>query len=115
MDEPHFLEIMVESIPKSSSPLSSKPSLSSQNPPLERNLNLEGNVENQNVNEILVYSRRPKSRYEELITTEAPREAELVISPNRPDNSKHSDLDLPIALIKQKRPCTLHPISKFLS
>ena len=70
--------------------------------------------------ELRVYSRRPKVQHREDLTLTAPRELNPVIAPNdaelsSPDSLSEADLSLPIALRKQPRSCTLHPISKFVS
>ena len=93
------------------------PTPHSSMPPLEGNLDLGGDAGNQNAKEMLVYSRRPKSKYKEHLTSEAPRDSELMIGPDTLEslNMEPIDLDLPIALTKPKQSCTPHPISKFLS
>ncbi|XP_052198904.1 sulfhydryl oxidase 2-like isoform X6 [Diospyros lotus] len=83
-------------------------------------LNSRGGVGKQTDSETLVYSRRPKSKPNETLASEAPKEFELVIAPTthetkpNPDQVKNLD-DLPITLRKKPRSCTLHPISKFVS
>jgi hypothetical protein len=84
-------------------------------PSINENLNQGGDVEKQHVKEILVYSQKPKSKNMENLTSDAPRESESMIAPDPQKVSKISDTDLPIALRKQTRSCTLHPISKFMS
>ena len=77
-----------------------------------------GDTELQTNKETLVYSRRPKSKFDETLISEALKESELVIVPTPREygsNSNQVTDDLPIALRKQPRSCTLHPISKFVS
>ncbi|KAL6317167.1 hypothetical protein AAG906_029919 [Vitis piasezkii] len=68
--------------------------------------------------ETLVYSRRPKSKFNETLISEALQESESVIVPTPREYDFNSDQvtdDLPIAIRKQPRSCTLHPISNFVS
>ncbi|RVW36141.1 Retrovirus-related Pol polyprotein from transposon RE1 [Vitis vinifera] len=81
-------------------------------------LNLGGDTELQTNRETLVYSRRPKSKFNETLISEVLKESEPVIVPILRESGSNSDQvtnDLPIALRKQLRSCTLHPISKFVS
>ena len=67
---------------------------------------------------MLVYSRRSNSKHKENLTSQAPRELEPMIAPSfhkSPADTGISELDLPIALRKKPRTCTLHPISRFVS
>ena len=84
-------------------------------PSVERNLNSGGDAEEQKAKKIIVYSRRPKPRYKEHPTTEAPKESKPVVAPSPPESSESPNIDLPIALRKKTRSCTLHPISKYIS
>ena len=84
-------------------------------PSVERNLNSRGDAEEKKSKEMIVYSRRPKPRYKEHLMTEAPKESEPMVAPSPPESSKSPNIDLPIALRKKTRSCTLHPISKFIS
>ncbi|RVX08418.1 Retrovirus-related Pol polyprotein from transposon TNT 1-94 [Vitis vinifera] len=64
------------------------------------------------------HSRRPKSKFNETLISEALKKSEPVIVPTPWEygsNSNQVTNDLPIALRKQPRSCTLHPISKFVS
>jgi hypothetical protein len=81
----------------------------------EEHLNSGGDAEKQHDKEILVYSRKPKSKYMENLTTEAPRESKLMVAPEPQNLVEISEPDLPIAIRKQPRSCTIHPISKFMS
>ncbi|CAL5338710.1 unnamed protein product [Camellia sinensis] len=106
-------------------PLTNLPSNSTSLPVTEGNLNSGGEIEQQNNKETLVYSRRPKPSGNEKLIPEAPIESDLVVAPSNqepPNNSeqvieptKTDDIDLPIALRKQPRSCTLHPIENFVS
>ncbi|RVW39496.1 Retrovirus-related Pol polyprotein from transposon RE1 [Vitis vinifera] len=84
----------------------------------EGHLNLGGDMELQTNRETLVYSRRPKSKFNETLISEALQESESVIVPTPREYDFNSDQvtdDLPIAIRKQPRSCTLHPISNFVS
>ncbi|RVW36388.1 putative mitochondrial protein [Vitis vinifera] len=77
-----------------------------------------GDTELQTNKETLVYSRRPKSNFNETLISEALKELEpvIVLTPREySSNSNQVTNDLPIALRKQPRSCTLHPISKSMS
>ncbi|RVW91034.1 Retrovirus-related Pol polyprotein from transposon TNT 1-94 [Vitis vinifera] len=92
--------------------------ISTPSPNTEGHLNSGGDTELQTNRETLVYSRRPKSKFDETLISEALKESELVIVPTPREygsNSNQVTDDLPIALRKQPRSCTLHPISKFVS
>ncbi|RVX21201.1 Retrovirus-related Pol polyprotein from transposon RE1 [Vitis vinifera] len=84
----------------------------------EGHLNLGGDMELQTNRETLVYSRRPKSKFNETLISEALQESESVIVPTPREYDFNSDQvtdDLPIAIRKQPRSCTLHPISNVVS
>eukprot|EP00261_Vitis_vinifera_P034034 XP_019075277.1 PREDICTED: uncharacterized protein LOC100267868 isoform X5 [Vitis vinifera] len=92
--------------------------ISTPSPNTKGHLNSGGDTELQKNRETLVYSRRPKSKFNETLISEAPKESELVIVPTPQEYGSNFDQvtdDLPIALRKQSRSCTLHPISKFVS
>jgi hypothetical protein len=93
------------------------PNTGSNMPFTEDNLNSGGEQKEQHNKEMIVYSRKPKSKDKEKLTLEAPRESEPVIAPDTHELSSTSQDtdDLPIALRKQTRSCTLHPISKFVA
>ncbi|RVW26126.1 hypothetical protein CK203_112187 [Vitis vinifera] len=87
-------------------------------PNTEGHLNSGGDTELQTNRETLVYSRRPKSKFNETLISEALKESEPVIVPTPRESGSNPDQvtdNLPIALRKQPRSCTLHPISKFVS
>ncbi|RVW25308.1 putative mitochondrial protein [Vitis vinifera] len=87
-------------------------------PNTEGHLNLGGDTELQTNRETIVYSRRPKSKSSETLISEALKESEPVIVPTPQESGSNTDQvidDLPIALRKQPRSCTLHPISKLVS
>ena len=104
-----------------------EPVSQSNMPLLVKKLNLETGTEVTNDGELLVYSRWPKSTNGKDPIPKAPRESELDIAPSvhesstnlpnpeNPSNSVVPDLDLPIALRKKPRSCTLHPILNFVS
>lgn len=77
----------------------------------EGTLNLGGEQKEQHNKEMI------KSKDKEKLTLEVPRESEPVIAPHPHELSpKSPDIDdLPIAIRKQTRSCTLHPISKFVA
>ena len=80
--------------------------------------NSGGDTKIQTNKETLVYSRRPKPKSNETLTSEALKESEPVIIPTPWESSFNPNQvtdDLPIALRKQPRSCTFHPISKFVS
>ena len=84
----------------------------------EGHLNSGGDTELQTNKETLVYSRRPKLKFNETLVSEALKESEPVIVPTPQESGSNHDQvtnDLPIALRKQPRSCTLYPISKFVS
>ena len=92
--------------------------ISTPSPNTEGHLNSGGDTELQTNRETLVYSRKPKSKFNETLISEALKESEPVIVPTLWEygsNSNQVTNDLPIALTKQPRSCTLHPISKFVS
>ncbi|XP_024018583.1 uncharacterized protein LOC112090760 [Morus notabilis] len=69
-------------------------------------LNSEGDVGKQKNRELLVYSRRPKSKYQDNLTSEAPRESNPVIDPGMTETITEEgisntpeilDIDVPIA------------------
>ncbi|RVX09169.1 hypothetical protein CK203_013737 [Vitis vinifera] len=87
-------------------------------PSFQRTLKLGGDMELQTNRETLVYSRRPKSKFNETLISEALQESESVIVPTPREYDFNSDQvtdDLPIAIRKQPRSCTLRPISNFVS
>ena len=84
----------------------------------EGHLNSGGDTELQTNKETLVYSRRPKLKFNETLISEALKDSEPLIVPTPRESSSNPDQvidDLPIALRKQPHSCTLHPISKFMS
>ena len=90
---------------------------STPSPNTEGHLNSWGDTELQKNRETLVYSRRPKSKFNETLISKALKESEPVIVPTPREygsNSNQLTGDLPIALRKQPRSCTLHPILKFV-
>ncbi|RVW55529.1 Mediator of RNA polymerase II transcription subunit 33A [Vitis vinifera] len=92
--------------------------ISTPSPNTEGHLNSERDTEIQTNRETLVYSRRSKSKSNEILTSEALKESESVIVLTPWESGSNPDQvtdDLPIAVRKQPRPCTLHPISKFVS
>ncbi|KAL6349531.1 hypothetical protein AAG906_034188 [Vitis piasezkii] len=92
--------------------------ISTFSPNTEGHLNSGGDTELQTNRETLVYSRRPKSKFNKTLISEALKELEPVIVPTPQESGSNPDQvtnDLPIALRKQPRSCTLHPISKFVS
>ncbi|RVW31427.1 Retrovirus-related Pol polyprotein from transposon RE1 [Vitis vinifera] len=92
--------------------------ISTPSPNTEEHLNSGGDTKLQINRETLVYSRRLKSKFNETLIFEALKESESVIVPTPREYGSNSDQvtdDLPIALRKQPRSCTLHPISKFVS
>ena len=97
----------------------STPFLISNPPPdTEGHLNSREDMELQTNKETLVYSRRPKSKFNETLISKALKESEPVIVPTPREYGSNSDQvtdDLPIAIRKQPRSCTLHPISNFVS
>ncbi|RVW66876.1 Retrovirus-related Pol polyprotein from transposon TNT 1-94 [Vitis vinifera] len=97
----------------------STPCLISNPPPdIEGHLNSREDMELQTNKETLVYSRRPKSKFNETLISKALKESEPVIVPTPREYGSNSDQvtdDLPIAIRKQPRSCTLHPISNFVS
>ena len=96
----------------------STPCLISNPPPdIEGHLNSREDMELQTNKETLVYSRRPKSKFNETLISKALKESEPVIVPTPREYGSNSDQvidDLPIAIRKQPRSCTLHPISNFV-
>ena len=91
--------------------------ISTPSPNRKGHLNSGGNTELQTNRTTLVYSRRPKSKFNETIISEALKESEPMIVPTPQGYGSNSDQvtdDLPIALRKQPRSCTLHPILKFV-
>jgi hypothetical protein len=111
--EDRFLDFDLS--PTESIPPEPIPPPSSNMPSIEGNLNPGGDIEKQSDKEILIYSRKPKSRHKENLTSEAPRESEPMIAPDPRTVSEVSDINLPIDLRKPTQSCTLHPISKFMS
>ena len=92
--------------------------ISTFSPNTEGHLNSGGDTELQTNRETLVYSRRPKSKFNKTLISEALKELEPVIVPTPQESGSNPDQvtnDLPIALRKQPRSCTLHHISKFVS
>ena len=92
--------------------------ISTPSPNTEGHLNSRGDTELQTNRETLIYSRRPKSKSNETLISEAIKESESAIVPTPQESGSNLDQvtdDLPIALRKQPRSCTLHPISKFVS
>ncbi|RVX05233.1 Retrovirus-related Pol polyprotein from transposon TNT 1-94 [Vitis vinifera] len=92
--------------------------ISTLSPNTEGHLNSGGDTELQTNRETLVYSRKPKSKFNETLISEALKKSEPVIIPTPRESGSNSDQvtdDLPIALRKQPRSYTLHPISKFVS
>ncbi|RVW50028.1 Retrovirus-related Pol polyprotein from transposon TNT 1-94 [Vitis vinifera] len=87
-------------------------------PNTEGHLNSGGDTELQTNRETLVYSRRPKSKFNKTLISKALKELEPMIVPTPQESGSNPDQvtnDLPIALRKQPRSCALHPISKFVS
>ena len=92
--------------------------ISTPSPNTEGHLNSEGDTELQTNRETLIYSRRPKSKFNETLISEALKESEPMIVPTPRESGSNPDQvtdDLPIALRKQPHSRTLHPISKFVS
>ena len=92
--------------------------ISIPSPNTKGHLNLSRDIEIQTNMETLVRSRRPNSKSNETLTSEVLKKLESVIVPTPQESSSNLDQvtdDLPIALRKQPRSCTLHPISKFVS
>ena len=86
-------------------------------PNTKGHLNSGGDTKIQTNRETLIYLRRPKSKSNETLTFEALKESEPVIVPTPQQSGSNLDqitYDLPIALRKQPRSCTLHPILKFV-
>ncbi|RVX17752.1 Retrovirus-related Pol polyprotein from transposon RE2 [Vitis vinifera] len=78
--------------------------ISIPSPNMEGHLNSGGDTELQTNKETLVYSRRPKSKFNEILISEALKESEPVIVPTSWEYGSNSDQvtdDLPIALRKQ--------------
>ena len=92
--------------------------ISNPSPNTEGHLDSGGDMELQTNRETLVYSRRPKSKFNETLISEALKELEPVIVPTPWEYGSNSDQvtdDLPIDIRKQPCSCTLHPISNFVS
>ena len=92
--------------------------ISTPSPNTEGHLNSGGDTEIQTNRETSIYSRRPKSKSNETLISETLKESEPVIVPIPQESGSNPDQvtnDLPIALRKQPRSCTLHPILKFVS
>ena len=89
----------------------------STSPNTEGHLNSGGDTEIQTNRETSIYSRRPKSKSNETLISETLKESEpVIVQSSRESGSNPNQVtdDLPIALRKQPRSCTLHPISKFV-
>ena len=92
--------------------------ISTLSPNIEGHLNSGGDTKLQTNRKTLVYSKRPKSKFNETLISETLKESELGIVPTPRESGSNPNQvtdDLPIALRKQPRSCTLHPISKFVS
>ena len=92
--------------------------ISTPSPNAEGHLNSGGDTKIQINRETLVYLRRPKSKSNEALTSEALKELGPVIVPTPQEFGSNPDQvtdDIPIALRKQPCSCTLHLISKFVS
>ncbi|RVW87314.1 Retrovirus-related Pol polyprotein from transposon RE2 [Vitis vinifera] len=91
--------------------------ISNPSPNIEGHLDSEGDMELQTNRETLVYSRRPKSRFNETLISEELKELEPVIVPTSWEYGSNSDQvtdDLPIAIRKQPRSSNLDwPLHQF--